>query len=53
MIWIILLLAVFICISSIFFPELRKLAMAILTTAAVVVGGFLMLIEYISEIFHK
>lgn len=44
MIYLVLLLAVFICVSSIFFPGLRKLAMAILATAAVVVGGFLLLV---------
>lgn len=49
MIYIVLLLAVFICISSIFFKELRKLAAAILTTVAFCGFG----IWALFEIFHK
>lgn len=46
MIGIVLLLALFICVSSIFFPGLRKLAMAIITTAAILVGGMLWLASH-------
>lgn len=48
MIVILLVLALFICVSSIFFKELRKLAAAILSTAAVLAVGLWGLIE----IFH-
>lgn len=49
MIGFILLLAVFICIASIFMPELRKLAKAILATAGVLVIGFWIVFEIFSK----
>lgn len=49
MIGLLLLLAIFICISSIFFPSLRKLAMALITTAVVVVGGMALIFEIFSK----
>jgi hypothetical protein len=48
MIYLIVLLAIFICISSIFFKELRKLAAAILATVAFLGFGLWLLVE----IFH-
>jgi hypothetical protein len=45
MIYLIVLVAIFICISSIFFKELRKLAAAILTTVAFCVVGIWALFE--------
>jgi hypothetical protein len=35
----VLILAIFICVSSLFFPVLRKLALSILVTAGVIVAG--------------
>ena len=42
---IVVLIALFICVCSIFFPELRKISYAILTTGAIAVGGFLIFIQ--------
>lgn len=49
MIGIALLLALFICVSSIFFKELRKLAFSIIVTAVVFIGGSWLLLEIITK----
>lgn len=49
MIWLIPFIAIFICISSIFFKELRKLAAAIITTVAVCAFGIWAILEMITK----
>jgi hypothetical protein len=49
MIGIILLIAVFICIASVFIPQLRRLAIAIIATAGVFAFGVWVLVEMTSK----
>jgi hypothetical protein len=49
MIGIILLIAVFICIASVFIPQLRKLAVAIIATGGVFAFGVWLLVEMTSK----
>jgi hypothetical protein len=46
---ILFLLFVFVCVSSIFVPELRKLALCLISTVVVIVGGIGLLVLMIHK----
>ena len=45
----VLLLGILLCVSSIFYPALRKLAVCLITTAAVIMGGIFLLVEMVGK----